>query len=423
MKIRYLLLSCFMAGMVLAQTNELLTWQQCLDNSWMYNPTLASGRSAIRELECSVGTTTANFLPQVSASAGFSKRGVETDATGWTEADSSSVGLTLSQDLFSGFGNVATRKKALAQLSIGYEEYRQFHADVEYSVRSAFVNALYAQDLIDLTRKIEDRRGNNVRLIQLRFDGGRENAGSLARSKAQLTQASFEVRQAERLLDYSLRDLAAAMGVDELPAGVNGDMKAAAPDPLLDLKSLMEETSDYIVAKTQVEVAEHGVVVTRSGRFPALDLNASAGLAGVRDLDTGSWSVGVKASMPLFTGGRLSKQVAAAKENVIQSEMGLLSKAQSLKASLLNQWNSYTDAVENEAVQNELLKAEMLRAEIATAKYKQGLLSYEDWDTIESNLITQGKTHLQRRRTAELEQARWKNVLGLSVWQITEKGQ
>ena len=67
-------------------------------------------------------------------------------------------------------------------------------------------------------------------------------------------------------------------------------------------------------------------------------------------------------------------------------------------------------------------EAEQLRAEISTTKYKQGLLEYEDWDIIESNLINQGKTHLQRRRTAELEQARWKNELGWSVWQTTEEG-
>jgi len=421
MKNRLLTIALFLTGISLAQTNEFVTWEQCLENSWAHNPTLASGRSAIRELEYLVGTTTANFLPQLSASGSFTKRGVEI-VDDWIETDSSAAGLTLSQDLFTGGGNVAIRRRALAQLDIGYEEYRQFHADVEFAVRSSFVNAMYAQDLIELTQKIEERRRNNVRLVQLRFDGGRENAGSLARSKAQLTQASFEVRQAERLLLYSLRDLAAAMGMDELPEGVSGQMAAVAPGELVNLKELMMQTTDYIVADTQVKVAEHGVVVARSGRFPTIDLNASAGLSGERDLDTGSWSVGVRASMPLFTGGRLQKQVAASKENVIQSEMGLISRAQTLMASLQDQWTRYIDAVENEAVQLELLKAEQLRAEISTTKYKQGLLEYEDLDIIEINLINQGKTHLQRRRTAELEQARWKNELGWSVWQTTEEG-
>ena len=113
--------------------------------------------------------------------------------------------------------------------------------------------------------------------------------------------------------------------------------------------------------------------------------------------------------------------MAAAKERIIQTEMGLMDTANSLMASLQQSWNLYKDAVENEAVQKELYDAEKLRAEISTAKYKQGLLSYEDWDIIESNLINQGKTHLQRRRTSEIQQARWKNALGWSDW-YTEQG-
>jgi outer membrane protein TolC len=127
--------------------------------------------------------------------------------------------------------------------------------------------------------------------------------------------------------------------------------------------------------------------------------------------------------MPLYTGNRLRSESAAAKEQIIQTEMDLIDTANTLLATLQQRWNLYCDAVENEAVQQELFEAEQLRAEISTAKYKQGLLSYEDWDIIESNLINQGKTHLQRRRTSEIEQARWKNALGRSVWQTTETGE
>jgi GH25 family lysozyme M1 (1,4-beta-N-acetylmuramidase) len=115
--------------------------------------------------------------------------------------------------------------------------------------------------------------------------------------------------------------------------------------------------------------------------------------------------------------------VAAEKEGIIQSEMELMDTANTLLATLQQRWNLYTDAVESEAVQLELMKAEQLRAEISTAKYKQGLLSYEDWDIIESNLIALEKTYLTRRRSSEMEQARWKNALGWSVWQTTEKGE
>lgn len=406
-------------GVSFAQTNEFLTWEQCLQLTKAQNPDLVSARSAVKELEYGVASASAGFLPNIDASAGFTKRGSENNDN-WTESDSTSASIGLSQDLFSGGGNVARRKRALAQLDVGNEQYRKTLSDVELRTRLAYIDVLYAQDLIELTKRIAERRANNVRLIQLRFDGGRENKGSLARSKAQLSQALYEVREAERSLVYALRNLAAAMGQMDLAPGAAGDLNANDPEPLSDLRNLMEQTPDFTIAETQVEAAQQGMLVTRSGRFPSISFNASAGLSGERELEDGSWSAGIRASMPIYTGNQLNSDVAAAKERIIQNEMDLMDTANTLMATLQQRWNSYTDAVENEAVQVELLDAEQLRAEISTAKYKQGLLSYEDWDIIESNLINQGKTHLQRRRTSEIEQARWKNALGWSVWYMEQ---
>ncbi len=409
------------AGSVLASTNNLLTWEQCMEQARANSPELVSARAAVRELEYGVASAGAGFLPQVSASAGFTKSGEEGDS-GWTESDRTSASLSLSQDLFSGGANTAKRKRARAQLEIGHEQYRETLANVELQLREAFVQTVYAQELIKLTQNIVERRQNNVRLIQLRFDGGRENAGSLARSKAQLAEAEFEVRQAERTLTYARRNLAAAMGTMEVAFEVEGILQAAAPEQEPDLNALMRQTPDFAIAQTQIESAQQGLRVTRSDRFPSLAFSASTGLGGARDLDAGDWSVGLRASVDLFTGNRVSSEVAAAKEQVIQSEMDFMDTANSLMASLQQYWNNYVDAVENESVQKQSLEAEQLRAEISTAKYKQGLLSYEDWDTIESSLVSENKTYLQRRRSAELERARWKNALGRSDW-YTQQGE
>lgn len=426
MKTQLLVFALMSAGIASAQTNGFLSWEACLAQTRANNPDLVSARAAVRELEYGVASASSGFLPQINASASVS-RGQREANDQWNDTESSGASLSLSQDLFSGGGNIASRRRALAQLDVGNEQYRKTLSDVELRTRLAFIDVLYAQDLVELTEKIEERRGNNVRLIQLRFDGGRENAGSLARSKAQYAQSQYEVREAKRSLTYALRNLAAAMGQMEMVPGAAGDLMAAAPDELIDLQSLMKQTPDYKVATTQIEASKQGMKVTRSSRFPQISFGASAGI-GDQNADRwfakydGSWNVGIDARMPIYSGNRLKSEVAAAKEKIIQSEMGLMDTANSLMASLQQSWNLYKDAVENEAVQKELYDAEKLRAEISTAKYKQGLLSYEDWDIIESNLINQGKTHLARRRTAEIQQARWKNALGLSDW-YTQQGE
>lgn len=422
MKSRLVVIALMLANVSLAQTNRFLTWEQCLGMTQAHNPDLVSARAAVRELEFGVASGSAGFRPTIDASASAS-RGQNESSDRWKDTEGAKAGLSLKQDLFSGGGNLASRKRALAQLSVGNEQYRKTLSDVEQRTRLAYIDVLYAQELIELTKKIEERRSNNVRLLQLRFDGGRENKGSLARSKAQLSLAEFEVREAKRSLTYALRSLSAAMGLMDLSIGASGTLQAGKPDDLMDLLGLMKQTPDYSIATTQIEASKQGMKVTRSARFPQVGLSASVGIgSGDHTRYNADWSVGLNANMPIYTGNRLKSNVAAAKEQIIQNEMELMDTANTLMATLQLRWNTFTDAVENEAVQQEMFDAEQLRAEISTAKYKQGLLSYEDWDIIESNLINQGKTHLQRRRTSEIEQARWKNTLGWSVW-YTEQGE
>ncbi|MBN2161675.1 MAG: TolC family protein [Pontiellaceae bacterium] len=400
----------------MAQTNTVLTWDECIAQTKSNNPDMISARSAVRESEYSVISANSAFLPDISASAGLSF-GQSENGDDWNDSKSSSGSLSLSQDLFSGGGNLASKRKAVAQLQVVNEQYRQTLSDVELRTRLAFVEVLYAQDLIELTEKIAERRSDNVRLIQLRFDGGRENAGSLARSKAQLAQAEFEVREAKRSLAYALRNLSAAIGKSESMDGVSGNLQAVAPADGLELELLMAQTPEYVIASVQVEAANDGVVVARSSLFPTIRFSASAGIGSGNYEDyNGNWSMGLNASVPIYTGRRTQSEVAAAKERVIQSEMGLLDTANTLLASLQQQRNSYVNAVESESIQKQLYDAETLRAEISAAKYKQGLLDYEDWDTIENALISQGKSYLQARRSSEMQQAYWRNALGLSIW-------
>ncbi len=420
MKKSIIVCSLLLAYGAAAQTNELLTWERCLELTLAHNPDMVSARSAIRESELSVVSANAAFLPNVSASAGIS-RGQNENNGNWFDSESSNGRLSLSQDLFSGGGNLASRKQAMAQLRIVNEQYRQTLSDVELRTRQAFIDVLYAQDLITFSEKIATRRADNVRLIQLRFDGGRENAGSLARSKAQLAQAEYEVREAKRSLEYALRNLAAAMGQMEPVAGVAGDLGAEVPAAEVDLKPLMEQTPNYTIASIQVENSKLGVDARRSTLFPQISFSASTGVSS-SDYENynASWSVGLNASVPIYTGNRNKSDVASATERVVQSEMSLLDTSHTLMATLQQRWNNYVNAVEGETVQKQMYEAETLRAEVSTAKYKQGLLDYENWDQIENNLISQGKSYLQARRSSETQQANWRNALGLSVWYSQE---
>jgi outer membrane protein TolC len=63
-------------------------------------------------------------------------------------------------------------------------------------------------------------------------------------------------------------------------------------------------------------------------------------------------------------------------------------------------------------VDEDFLKAANARAEIARSKYSNGLMSFEDWDIIENDLINRQKAVLQSRRDRVTAEAAWEQVLG-----------
>ena len=65
--------------------------------------------------------------------------------------------------------------------------------------------------------------------------------------------------------------------------------------------------------------------------------------------------------------------------------------------------------------QNEFLKAAEVRSEIARAQYQNGLLSFEDWDLIENDLIDKQKAMLTSQRDAVVARAAWEKMLGTGV--------
>jgi outer membrane protein TolC len=76
--------------------------------------------------------------------------------------------------------------------------------------------------------------------------------------------------------------------------------------------------------------------------------------------------------------------------------------------------NTYRNRHGAMSVQNAQLEAAEVRATVARAQYQQGLISFQDWDTIENSLVTSQKSWLASRLAADQAEAAWQNTMGLS---------
>lgn len=85
-----------------------------------------------------------------------------------------------------------------------------------------------------------------------------------------------------------------------------------------------------------------------------------------------------------------------------------------------NCWSAYATASENATVQAALLAAARQRNEEADVRYNSGFLTYDSWEIIVTDCVSQGREAIQSRFTAATAQAVWENALentgGMIMW-------
>jgi outer membrane protein TolC len=408
-----LVLALFAAGLLPAES-PVLTWDDCFARTTASSLDLSIARLKLKEAEAALKSQQSVYYPDITAD-GSRKVGERETDSGWSNNESASAAISGNYVLFSGFGNRARVSKTEAELFAEQANFDQTRSNVEYNLRRAFAQQLYAQDLITLVQNIAARRADNLKLVEMRYEGGRENKGSMLLKKAQYTEALYDVETAKRALELARRQLTTIMGnLQTADFLLKGNLQANEPPGKTALNELAEQTPTYRSAQADVKAAEQGYLISRSARFPTITASGSLGRSGTYGLDHESWSTGLSVSLPLFRGGELSQNLIAsglARERTrLIAEKTMLSLMDNLQEAL----NTYRDRYANLRVQEEQMQAAEVRAEVARAQYQQGLISFQDWDTIENALITAQKNRLTSLRTVDQAEAAWRNTMGLS---------
>jgi len=391
---------------------QALTLDKCLAEAAENNPDLAAAREALHKARFHYQSAYSTFLPQVSVGVSRGRSGSESAET---PNDANSVGVSANQSLYNGGRDRAAVEEADAVREVTEWELRILEAQLTYSTCDAFARLLFAQESIAVTEVIAKRRQDNVNLLQLRYEGGREHKGSLLRMVAASRQADFDVVAAHRNVQVARRRLARLLGRSESDAVAEGQLEVVTPGVVTNWSALVAQTPDHRLALAQVRASKAGVVQAR-GRFrPSLSANASAGRGGESwPPNNDDWSVGLSMSFPVFSGGADYLNVKSAQAEQRRTEASARSKDDELAYVLEQAYADFCNATDNVKVQQNFLEAATTRAEIARSQYTSGQLSFDNWDLIENDLINAQKSHLASRRDAVIAAANWEKAQGRS---------
>ncbi len=391
---------------------EVLTWEESVRQAAAVNPDLRAARDNLRAAEMDVRAAGSGFLPTLTGSATMT----DTSATSTTAiiAPDSNAALTASQNLFAGFRDQASVAQARANRTVAEANLRVARARLSFDLKSAFATLQTAVDALVLSNDIVRRREQNLRLVELRYESGRENKGSLYLSQATLSQARFESLQAEQALRVAQAQFARVLGRDNPQAmRLSGEVPVMAPPAQVDFVQAVQDTPDQQRALAQVEAAKAGVDIVASAFWPSLDLSGTTLRQGEDwQLDDRRNTVLLSLTVPIFSGGKDYYGVRSAGAKESSAEAARENLIRQLRTQLEQAYANYVQAVAKLGVDEDFLKAASARAEIARSKYSNGLMSFEDWDIIESDLINRQKAVLQSRRDRVTAEAAWEQALG-----------
>lgn len=398
------------AGSALASEPQALSWQDCVKEARDQHPDLITAQLAVQQSHESLISAKAGRLPSVGASLSAGQSG---DSEG--SDDSYGAGISARQLLFDAGKTGRSVDSARQSETISLAQLEEASATVRENLRSAFVELLRAQQLVDVVTQIAERRRQSLELVKLRYEAGREHHGSLLTAEANLARAEMDIRGAQRDIDVARSTLARALGRVELaPLQATGDLElpmlpASAP-------SVVELAAEHSTVRQLVarhRSAENDLARVKADGLPSASASAQTGLSGGEwPPDEDSWSVGVGLSVSLFEGGARLASVRSSKAALEAARQDEISGKLAIEASLVQAWTGFQDAVDSVSVQEKFLAAARERAAISEAQYSSGLLSFDNWIIIEDELVRSMTSLLDARASALKAEARWIHARG-----------
>ncbi len=403
--------------MLFSQAEEVLTWDKAVDLAIQNNSDLQAAESNLRAIKFTEKSLRSGYLPELSATLSENLSGLLDD--GADPIQNYSASLNLSQNLFSGFLTLEKLNQAKANTRVSDANLHLTAARIALEIKTHFENLVFAGQYISLTKDIVRRREDNLKMVTLRFESGRENKGSVLLSRANLSQAVFEVLQAENNRGVVKLQLDRSLGIDDGKSyEVRGEIPISAPPVKTpDFKSLATQTFDHKQVVAQAEASYAGFKIAQAGFYPSLNLSAASGRQDSIFFPRGesSWSVALTLSIPIFNGGRDYYNTKSSSQSWKAAEFNRSSVDRQLLVKLKQAYYTWTEAVEKLKVDESYRLAAITRSEIAKSKYNNGLLSFDDWDQIENDLIARQKNYLQSYRDRVLAEAAWQQALGRGV--------
>ncbi|WP_426115607.1 efflux transporter outer membrane subunit [Pseudomonas sp. DSP3-2-2] len=297
-------------------------------------------------------------------------------------------------------------ESARADLLASEEGRRSVILSLVSSVASSYVTLRDLDRELEIARTTAKVRGDSFDIFKLRFGAGTISEMELAQNQSEYQRTLASVAQLEPLVAQQENALAVLLGrnpgpilrgrdladltLPSVPAGLPSDLLHRRPD-------LRQAELNLISANAQIGAA-------KAQYFPTISLTGLLGSVSnqLSNLFTGpaaTWSYGVAASAPIFTGGGIAGQVQQAEAFQQQALLTYQKAIQSSFSDVENALIASSKSREQMAFQARQVEALRTYAYYARLRYDNGYTSYIEVLDAERSLFDAELNYTRTRGT------------------------
>lgn len=318
------ILSCALIGLMGSSLSFGADLMQIYQDAQTNDPAFAAARAAYQAGKESVEQGRAFLLPQVSASASFSRDKIEIDY-GYgplkSNLNKKNYGVSAQQVLF----NQAIFKQyeqSKVQSNLAETQFSSAKLDLINRVTQAYFEALLAEDNLTLAQAQKKAIKEQLEQAKRNFEVGLATITDTHEAQARYDLITAQEISTQNDLEIKTRALEQLIGkkVSKLSRlGAQFTLNDPSPSSLEGWFDIARKNSVYVLAKQQqLEYSTLDVERNRAGHLPTVSAVASYSysqhpLTTIQEQST--TSLGVQISIPLFQGGYVNSKVRESLSN------------------------------------------------------------------------------------------------------------
>ncbi|MDA8163550.1 MAG: efflux transporter outer membrane subunit [Desulfobacteraceae bacterium] len=305
---------------------------EVLDLAIAGSPTLTAAEATLAQARQAVIQARGGFFPQLDFTSSAQRQGTPSSRFGGSSSfavgESTTFNLyslgptvSFSPDVFGGTRRQVEQQKSLAE-NKGYQLAAAFLTLTGNSVTQA-INIASARLQIGAAQDIVTDDERNLRLVRLKFEGGKATRLDVLTAESQLANDRALLPPLQQQLSIARHALTILVGRFPgqwtAPDFDLAELALPAELPLSVPSDLVHQRPDILAAEAQLHAASAAIGIAASQLYPKITLSGSLGYESLAtstlfQASSQFWSLVVNLTAPVFHGGTLEAQKQAAVE-------------------------------------------------------------------------------------------------------------